>query len=176
MANTKVQINQSVSDRFFERYGEEIVYWSGRYRHSTKAHWYSLAFVLSSAIIYGAIKLTIWLFWLLLLPLVIVVVVIMQLYSHTLEISNKRLEIQSCGKLCTKYLQYIEYYEIINVKVELCGGDTGHLIFETNNIELPIIRSPRIPNISRIHKIVKDLMEGGRSYMEYMQKQGEFRD
>jgi len=101
---------------------------------------------------------------------------LLKLYHHTFEITNKRLEVTECGGLCTPFLHYIEYYEIMSVKVELYGKDRGHFIFETKNIALPTVRSPRIERISKIHKMVKEKIERTRTYMEHMEKQGHLRD
>jgi len=176
MANTKIGLDEKARHKFFEEYGKERVYWSGRYRHTTKAHWYIVALFLIVGIVYLALKWSVWLLWLLLVPLSILMMALMQPYTHTFEITNKRLEVKECGAFCTPYLYYIEYYEIRSVKVELYGRDKGHFIFETQNMELPTIRSPRIDKISKIHKMVKEMMERSRTYMEHMEKQGHLRD
>lgn len=176
MANTKIGLDESIRNKFFKDYGEEEVYWSGRYRHSTKALWYILISFLILAIVYLSSKVGAWVLWLIFVPLGLLVVVVLKLHTQTLEITNKRLEIKKCGGFCTPFLYYIEYYEIRSVKVELYGKDRGHFIFETKNVELPIVRSPRIDSISKIHKMVKEKIERTRTYMEHQEKQGHLRD
>lgn len=176
MANTKIGLDENVRNRFFENYGEEEVYWSGRYRHSTKAHWYIIALLLILSIGYLGWKVRVWFLWLLIIPMTMVIVSLLKLHTHTFEINNKRLEIHECNLLCKHFLHYIEYYEIKSVKVELYSKDRGHFIFETKSMELPIVRSPRIDKISKIHKMVKEMMERSRSFMEHQAKQGHLRD
>ncbi|MEA2027565.1 MAG: hypothetical protein U9N49_01120 [Campylobacterota bacterium] len=159
------------------QYGREQYIWKGRYRHATKGFHYASAVTLLIFSIYVAInrfyKFSALLF---MVSMIVASIALLQIYSNTFEITNKRLKIKHI-RLFTTYVYCIEYYEISNIKLELLmfSKKQGHLIFTTSNSDFPKVRFPRMDNAPDKLDIIKDIIEHKREYMEHMDKQGHLR-
>lgn len=177
MSHFTIDLEPPVQKELVAQFGREQYIWKGRYRHATKGFYYALAVTLLIFAIYVAnnrfYKFSALLF---MVSMVVASIALLQIYSNTFEITNKRLKIKHI-RLFKTYVYCIEYYEISNIKLELLlfSKKQGHLIFQTNNRDFPMIRFPRMENAPEKLDIIKDIIERKREYMEHMDKQGHLR-
>jgi len=135
---------------------EEII-WRGTPRHTKKIKAHLLSFLLISVISYLGIKVHIFFFPLLIIPIVISFIKFVEVKSTIFEITNKRLKIKE--GIFSSVTNEIELYHIKNTVLEEKRNNKGFITFYTTNEKFDKIKFPRMNNPAEIHDQVRDIYE-----------------
>ncbi|MEA2029469.1 MAG: hypothetical protein U9N49_10905 [Campylobacterota bacterium] len=158
-----------MSDQFKEHPVKII--WQGHQNYSTIMKYHFISLLMGMASIYLAIKFTALFLLLLIFPIALSTLKFIQTKKTTFEINDKRIIMKRFEK--GKYLTYeVELYDVKHIVEEEKPNGKGHIIFKTTSSLFPDITTPCMYNPTRIHDIVRDIIEERKIERNKMMTQG----
>jgi len=158
-----------MSDQF-EEHPVKII-WKGHQNYSTIMIYHLIALLMGMASIYLAVKFSTLFLVLLIFPIALSLLKFIQTKKTTFEINDKRIIMKRFEK--GKYLTYeVELYDVKHIVEEEKPNGKGHIIFKTTSSLFSEIITPCMENPTRIHDIVRDIIEERKVERNKMMMQG----
>ncbi|MBN2823799.1 MAG: hypothetical protein JXQ76_00625 [Campylobacterales bacterium] len=134
------------------------IIWSGHQNYSTILKYYVVSLLMAVMTLYLSFAFNYLFLLLLIFPLALLAIKFIQTKKTIFEINDKRIIMKRFEN--NKYLTYeVELYDVKHIVEEEKASGKGHIIFKTTSSLFPEIKTPLMDNPTRIHDIVRDVIE-----------------